>query len=163
MGRVPCGQNVAGRDWPPVCGFVALEGDDALDLDEGALGKCAHLHGAAGGVGLGEATAVDLVHCVEIGDVCEEDGGLHHVVEGGASGGEQGLDVLECLLGLRDHAVRQLAGHRVETQLAGKEGEVAGGNTGGVGAEGRGCLLGCDDVLVHEFLLLLSVGGIADG
>ena len=110
-----------------------------LDLDLGALGQVLDGEGGAGRAVAGEKGGVDLVHRAEVRDVREQHGGLDDVLEAETGLGEDGADVLEALLCLAlDILGGEGAGGGVDGQLAGDEGELAGGGDAlGVGA----CLL----------------------
>lgn len=67
--------------------------------------------------------------------------------------GQQGLDVSKGLLGLGLDALGHLTGCGVDAQLAGQEHHVASLDTGGIRADGCGCVIGRHDGLAHVFLL----------
>ena len=109
-----------------------------LDLDLGALGQVLDGEGGAGRALAVKEGGVDLVHGAEVRDVREQHGGLDDVLEAETGLGEDGADVLEALLGLAlDILGGEGAGGGVDGQLAGDEGEPAGGGD----ALGVGCLL----------------------
>lgn len=90
--------------------FLGLRESNALDLDIGILGQGLHGHAATGGL-VDHPLGVLLVHRGEVTHVGEEDVDLDDLLDGRASGGEDGLQVLEaecCLLtdGALEHVAR---------------------------------------------------------
>lgn len=133
----------------------ALESGNDLDLDQTASRKGGNLEGAARGERGLELGGVDLVHGGEVGDVGQVDRGLDDIGKGSAGSGQQGLNVGEGLLGLGLDALGHLAGRGIDAQLAGQEHHVAGLDTGGIRADGCGCVIGRHDGLAHVFLLTI--------
>ena len=95
---------------------------------------------------------VDLVHAGEVGQVLQEDGGLHEVRERRARSLEDRPQVREHLLGLlRDVARDELLLARAERQLARDEHEPVRLDRLRVrcALERRGCRFGANDFLAH--------------
>ena len=130
-----------------------LESGDNLDLDQTASRKGGNLESAARGERSLELGGVNLVHGGKVGDVGQVDRGLDDIGKRGAGSGQQSLDVGEGLLGLGLDTLGQLAGRGIDAQLAGQKHHVASLDTGGIRADGCGCVIGRHDGLAHVFLL----------
>ena len=90
-----------------------------VDFDEHVLGEAGDLDGGAGGRGVGEVAAVDLIHGGEVGHVLEEDGGFDDLSERAAGGLEDCGEVLQDAFGLdSDVARNDLLGSGIEGDLA---------------------------------------------
>ncbi len=109
---------------------------DRLDLDQGAARQGGHLDGAAGRRGLDDVPGVDGVDRREVGQVGQEDRGLDDVGQRHAGGREDRLQVDQRPLRLVVDAVEQLAGGRVQPELAGAEDEAVDGDGLAVRADG---------------------------
>ena len=96
---------------------LGLPHRDALDLDEGVLGQGGDLDAAAGREAAVEVGAVDFVHSAEISQILHENRRLDDVVEGQASLGQNGLQVLQRLVGLRLYTLGEDAGGGVKAEL----------------------------------------------
>ena len=60
---------------------------NSLDLHQGAAGQILHGEGCAGGLVLGEILSINSIHGGKVSNVSQQNGGLDHVVEGGAGFG----------------------------------------------------------------------------
>ncbi len=121
--------------------FLLRTYGDALDLDEGILGKGGDLDGGAGrrydAFG-GEETGVEDVHGGEVGHVLEEDGGFDDVGDVQVSSGEDGSEVFKDAGGLGGDSARdELAAGRIKCDLAGGVEDSTRADGLRVGADGR--------------------------
>ena len=93
---------------------------DGLDFHQPPGGQCAHLIGAACGVGSSlKEGGVDLVNGGEISDIREENGSFDHVIQSQSGCGQNRLDVFHSLRGLSLYAaVCKFTGGGVQTELA---------------------------------------------
>ena len=100
---------------------------DGLDLHERVHRQLGNLdHGAgrhvghgAGDARIGEEARVHFVHGIDVGEVLQEDGDLHDVIERDVDAREDSLDVLEALSGLLgDAADHDLVRHGVDGELS---------------------------------------------
>src|SRR5450759_4257183 len=99
---------------------------DRLDLHAHVLGQARHLHRGARREGLAEVLRVHLVDGAEVVHVLQEDGGLHHVLQAEAGGGQYQGEVVESLVCLILGCVAHDLALGVQGELARHEDEVAG-------------------------------------
>ena len=114
---------------------------NGLDLDPGTFRQCSHLESAAGRAYTGKIGSIDFVHCAEICDVPEQDGGLDHIGQLIVCCSEDCLDIFQRLAGLAGDVVAcKCAGCRINGQLTGNiDGCAGGGDALRVGTNGCGC------------------------
>ena len=94
-------------------------GDERLHLHERVHGQRRNSHNRAGRKIRGEEGAVHLVDHVHVADVAHEDGDPRDVVQRVVDALDDGLEVLEALLGLlEDAALDDGAGLRVDGELS---------------------------------------------
>src|SRR5918993_3600238 len=101
---------------------------DGLDLDQAPLGQGRDLDRRARGRRVRHEAAVHGVHRREVADVREEDRGLDDVGPGETGRVQHGSEVAQRSLGLRLDALHELAGRRVQPQLAAAEQEPVDGD-----------------------------------
>lgn len=98
---------------------------DGFDLYSGAFGQRGDLNGGAGRKWLAEVASVYSVHCAEIGQVDEENGGFNDVGESHVVGTQHPGEVFKNPFGLGgDVALDEFTGGRVERDLAGAKEHV---------------------------------------
>ncbi len=115
---------------------------DEFDFYEGSLGEILDSKRTACGEGCSKELGVHLVHGPEIGDLAQEDGSLHHIVEIETFALQDGAGVKQALLGLFfDTSLRKCAGLGDDGQLARYEDEIAGADSLAVGTDGGGSLV----------------------
>src|SRR6202042_279029 len=86
-----------------------------------------HADGGSRGVGFAEVFGHDLVDGREVRQIGQENRRLDHLVEGGAGGRDDGLDVVEHTARLRlDVSLDQVLGDRIQGDLTRKPQGVAG-------------------------------------
>ena len=73
---------------------------NGFDLYTGTFRQCSHLESAAGRAHTGKIGSIDFVHCAEICDVPEQDGGLDHIRQLITCCSEDCLDIFQRLAGL---------------------------------------------------------------
>ena len=118
---------------------------NSLDLDIRAQRQGNHLDGRAGRRGGREKLAVGAVDGLEVGEIGEEDGSLGDPRQLPTGGPGDGLDVAQHLPGpVGDRGFDQLAGGRIDRQLAGDEDQTATGDGLGIRADGGGGMAGGD-------------------
>ncbi|MFA6167409.1 MAG: ABC transporter permease [Gemmatimonadaceae bacterium] len=110
---------------------------DAVDLDaQPVAGKRRHLDSRAGGPVIPEHSLVHGVHFLELRHVDEEDTAAKHVLQVGAGGLQDRLDVLETLFRLRGGIAGDRARRRILPSLTGDEDEALEAHARRVGADG---------------------------
>ena len=115
---------------------------DEFDFDQGGLGEILHGECATGGEGGRKELGIDLVHGAEVGDVAEEDGGLHDIAQVEPLTLEDGTCVEQALAGLFLHAsLGEGSGFGDDGQLARYEHEVAGADSLVIRTDGSRCLV----------------------
>src|SRR5271166_5371979 len=120
---------------------------DNVDFDEHILGEAGDLDGGARGRIGSKMVRVDLVHGGEVVHAFQKDGGLDHLRQRAAGGGQNARDVLQNALGLRgDVSGNELLGGGIEGDLAGEKDEAVGLDGLGVRADGFGAGGGGDDL-----------------
>jgi len=104
-----------------------------------------------------EIRAIDSIHGREVAEILEKYGGLDRFGKAASARFKDGLEVLKDLGGLLgDAAGYHLLGGRVECDLAGGEDQVAGPHALGIGSDGGGGLVGCDDCFAHGLIVMAN-------
>ena len=112
----------SGAGLQPCSQFSRMQMRDDVDLDARVAGQSGRLDRGAGRGRRREQRGVDLVHGGEVVHVRQVDGGLHHRVEAGARGRQDGSEIGEDLARLAgDIAGRPSAPCGIQRNLAGAE------------------------------------------
>ena len=116
-----------------------LRQSDDVDLHQHVLGQAGDLDGRTRGRIGGEVAAVNFVHGGEVVHALQKDGGLDHLRQRAAGGGQNACDVLQDALGLRgDVSGDELLRVGIERDLSGEKDKSVGLDGLGVGSYGLG-------------------------